>query len=794
MPIVLKNGDIFGNLCAFDSQLFSFSEQHIKLLETMATFMAYIIDLESIAIHDPLTGVYNRTFIKEYFTELEHIEGQRCAVLFLDLDNFKSVNDTYKHDVGDLILQEVAGRMKSCIRESDMIARLGGDEFIIILPSISKDQLRVCVDRISEILSAPYCIQNHEIALTASIGISLYPFDGQDIDTLIKKADLSMYQAKEKGKACIEYYEKIMDIQKPFTKEELKSQYHSLIDNHRELEEVIRNQSGMIFKYKKENDRFIHTYCDGEMLYRMGLSPGLAVGKELLQLIPKDMTIVKEKMYEKAWSGQEVSYEGQLAGINYIANFKPLLIDGIVTEVTVYCIDITEKKKAEELANYLAYYDELTQLPNRNHFYKKLKDAIDTALQKKQQLVVMYLDLDRFKIINESLGFSVGDQLLRMVGERLVGCTRKMDLLSRLGGDEFALLIPKTRDINETLSFARNLLDAFKEPFTLVNQELSIVPSIGIAIYPNDADNSEDLMKRADTAMYRAKEQGNRYQLYNPSMDEKALNQLMLETDLRKVLDREELTIYYQPQVDIKNQQVVGLEALLRWNHPEKGLISPIEFIPLAEETGMIVPIGEWVLRTACEKVQAIRNRGHHHLSLSVNLSLRQFQQNNLVKMVERIIKETNFNPAFLTLEITESMTADIEKTMVILQNLRELGVKISIDDFGTGYSSLSYLNMFPLDALKIDKSFVQNKQQTTIVNTIISMAHNLGLKVVAEGVETEEQLDYLKKKHCDQVQGFLYSRPLNEDEIIKYLEAFEEKEVRSNTKKDRIGDPDGIN
>jgi len=445
----------------------------------------------------------------------------------------------------------------------------------------------------------------------------------------------------------------------------------------------------------------------------------------------------------------------------------------------VLCIlvrDISERKRAEGVIRHLAYYDALTDLPNRLLFNDRLTIELAHAHRSHRRLAVMFLDLDRFKIINDTLGHPLGDRLLQGVAQRLVGCLREVDTVARLGGDEFMLLLPEITHVEDAAKIAQKILDALKPSFHFEGQELHITASIGIALYPNDGEDGNTLMKNADTAMYRAKEQGrNSYQFYTPIMNATAFERLVLENNLRRALEREEFVVYYQPQVSLTTGQIVGVEALIRWQHPELGLIPPVKFIPLAEETGLIMPIGEWALYTACAQNKTWQEANFPPLRMVVNLSPRLFKHKDLIKTIARILKETRLNPDYLELELTEgTIMENAEATVAIFHKLKGMGIHLSIDDFGTGYSSLSYLKRFPIDTLKIDRMFMQNiptdPGDVAIATAIIAMAHSLGLKVIAEGVETEEQLTFLSSHRCDQIQGYFFSRPIPAEAVTRFL------------------------
>lgn len=438
--------------------------------------------------------------------------------------------------------------------------------------------------------------------------------------------------------------------------------------------------------------------------------------------------------------------------------------------------DITERKRIEAQIHYQAYYDGLTGLPNRFLFQERLAQVLTSMKDNQDMVAVMFIDLDRFKLINDTLGHAIGDSLLREVAERLTGCLRKGDAIARWGGDEFTIYIQNIRDLDEVRQTAENILGMFTEPFLVRGHEFFITASMGISMFPFDGRGIEDLVKNADMAMYHAKEQGkNNYQFFTFAMNTANINRLVLESSLRHALERNELSVHYQPQVNVKTGKLIGMEALLRWKHPEWGNISPSDFIPLAEETGIILPIGEWVLRKACQKNKEWQDAGFPPLKVSVNLSARQFRQRNIIELVTNILEETGLEPRYLGLEITESTSMhNIESVISTLRKLNEIGVEISIDDFGTGHSSLSYLSQFPIHTLKIDQSFIKqidaSPDNAPIVLTVLAMARSLNLDVIAEGVETGAQIAYLKEHECYQMQGHLFSPPLTEEEFEQIL------------------------
>lgn len=425
----------------------------------------------------------------------------------------------------------------------------------------------------------------------------------------------------------------------------------------------------------------------------------------------------------------------------------------------------------------LAYYDDITGLPNRILFSNRLALALADAHVSGEMLAVILLNLDRFKRINDTLGYLVGDQLLRSIVDRLRDVVRKSDTIARIGGDEFALFLQHVRYEEDAARIARKILEAFKPAFQLNDYEFYITPNIGIALYPKDGENAETLLRNASLALYRIKGQGrDNYQFYTSTLNTKAFERLVLENSLRRALERGEFAVYYQPQINLATRQVIGMEALIRWQHPDLGLIAPTKFIPLAEEIGLIGPLSEWVLWTACAQNKAWQDAGFPPLRIAVNLSARLFGQQDLMGIVKRVLEETGLNPNYLDLELTESIVMEnAEGTIQTLYELKEMGVHISVDDFGTGYSSLSYLKRFPIDILKIDKSFVQDittdPNNAAIAELIISMAHTLNLNVIAEGVETEEQLTFLQSHRCNEAQGYLFSKPLSAKELEVLLQ-----------------------
>ncbi len=444
--------------------------------------------------------------------------------------------------------------------------------------------------------------------------------------------------------------------------------------------------------------------------------------------------------------------------------------------------DVSERRQLLQQMTHQAYHDSLTGLPNRMLFSDRVTQALTSAQRNKEEVAVLFLDLDRFKLVNDMMGHAVGDNVLREVAGKLRRCIRKNDTIARLGGDEFTIILPRVDSTEGVGKVAEKIIKALQKPWVLGQKEFYLTASVGIAVFPHDGSDAEAILKHADIAMYRAKEQGgNSYQFYTPDMNTKIWERLTMENSLRHALKRNEFVVHYQPQVNIITKDITGVEALVRWNHPKCGMVMPSEIIPLAEDTDLIVPIGEWVLYTACAQNKAWQKAGYPPMRITVNLSMRQFLQKNLLETITKILKRTGLDPAWLELEITETMALeDIDFTIKVLRELRNMGIQIAMDDFGTGYCSINYLKRFPIDTLKIDRSFVadviNNPQDAAIITTVIFLAQNLQLKIIAEGVETKEQLTFLEERQCYDMQGNLFSRPVPVEQFEKMLDEFTQK------------------
>ncbi|HCE3790730.1 TPA: cyclic di-GMP receptor MorA, partial [Pseudomonas aeruginosa] len=445
--------------------------------------------------------------------------------------------------------------------------------------------------------------------------------------------------------------------------------------------------------------------------------------------------------------------------------------EGDLVSFVCFFSDISERKASERRIHRLAYYDALTHLPNRTLFQDRLHTALQQAERNGQWVVLMFLDLDRFKPINDSLGHAAGDRMLQEVATRLSACVSQDDTVARMGGDEFTLLLPSQGDreiaLKRAIQVAELILGRLARPFTLEGREFFVTASIGVALSPQDGAELSLLMKNADTAMYHAKEMGkNNFQFYQAEMNARTLERLELESDLRRALELGEFVLHYQPQFTGDGRRLTGAEALLRWQHPRRGLVPPSEFIPVLEEIGLVAQVGDWLLAEACKQLRSWHKAKVRVPKVSVNLSARQFADGQLGERIAAILYETGIPPACLELELTESiLMSDVAEAMQILSGLKRLGLAIAVDDFGTGYSSLNYLKQFPIDVLKIDRSFVDGlphgEQDAQIARAIIAMAHSLNLMVIAEGVESQAQLDFLREHGCDEVQGYLFGRPM---------------------------------
>ena len=531
---------------------------------------------------------------------------------------------------------------------------------------------------------------------------------------------------------------------------------------------TITDAKGKII-YTNQADAEIHGYHAEEL-----------IGKEAKIFSPPEMRKPMIQPLRKRFrrESMNVRKDGSIFPV-YLMSDVVMNSEGDVFATVTTCEDISERKRNEETIKNLVFFDVLTGLPNRALFNDRLRQELAKAHRHNQLLAIMFLDLDRFKVINDTFGHNTGDLFLQSVSERLKGIVREGDTVSRLGGDEFILLFPDIKNIEDATAIAQKIIEKLSEVFVLSDKELYITASIGISFFPQNGNNVETLVKNADTAMYYAKGEGrNNYQFYTPTISTISAEKLMMESNLRKALQQKELILYYQPQLDLISGKVIGAEVLLRWQNDDYGLMLPSRFIPLAEETGIIQSIGEWVLRSACAQTKAWQEAGLPPILMSVNVSMQQFKDKSFINMLRTILQETNLEPQYLVLELTESaLMQNSALTISMLNELKSFGIHIAIDDFGTGYSSLSYLKYLPLSKVKLDQSFVRSltidPNDEAISKAIIAMAHSLNLKVVAEGVENVDQLSFLRSHQCDEVQGFLFSKPVPENEFTRLLTTY---------------------
>lgn len=550
------------------------------------------------------------------------------------------------------------------------------------------------------------------------------------------------------------------------------AEHRHAADTQRWLATIVESSTDAIIG--KTLDGTILSWNQGaERMY--GYTAQEVVGKPASILVPAYRFDELPQLLERIARGERVEHyettrrckDGRR--INVSLTISPIKdADGVIRGASAIERDITERRRTEERIRFLAQHDALTGLPNRILFSDRIAQAIVQARRNREQLGVLFLDLDGFKHINDSLGHQVGDRVLRMTARRLQRCVRDGDSVARLGGDEFVISLPSLSESSDAMMIAGKVLESLREPFVVEQHELHLSGSVGISVYPSDGDDAESLMRAADIAMYHAKEKGrNNYQFFTSGLNEAAQRRLMIANRLHQAWQRGELAVDYQPQVDLESNRIFSTEALLRWHQSDIGHISPNEFVRVAEETGLIAPIGEWVLRQACEQLRRWRTAGFSDLRVAVNLSPQQFRRPGFADLVRDILHDARLSPELLEMEITEGvlMTQSAEN-LAILEQLAETGVRLAVDDFGTGYSSLSYLQRFPVHTLKIDRSFVDgigaDENDTAIVTAIIAMAHSLRLKVVAEGVETADQAMFLRSHGCLAAQGFFYSKPVN--------------------------------
>lgn len=564
----------------------------------------------------------------------------------------------------------------------------------------------------------------------------------------------------------------------------LEVKIHQLGDSEAKLQKlssaVTNSGSSIIIT----DQRGVIEYVNQKFTLVSGYMPEEVIGQTLEILNPEQTSDIDA---ENVWSPKclQSSWEGKLLSRHKDGHefWSAITVSAVrnklgqITNYVVAAVDITELTEANRKMQQLALFDSLTGLANRRLFMDRLNNALASCRRQGSSLALLFLDLDQFKRINDTMGHDAGDLLLLTIADRLKSCVREKDTVSRLGGDEFTVLLTDVKDTYSVTHVAQQILKALKQPIKLHKHEVIVSTSIGITLAPADSSQAETLMKNADLALYRAKECGrDRYHFFTEELNIQALRHLVLEQELRAAHRDDEFTLAFQPQVDLRTESVISVEALLRWNHPERGLVSPDDFITVAEETGLIIPIGRWVLRSACMQVKMIHELTGRPLKVAVNLSTRQFRDPHLEQTISEVLAESGLSPEFLELEVTESMLMDdIEKVIEQLSRIKATGVTITIDDFGSGYSSLSYLKRLPVDILKVDRQFVQDIpddiSDMEITSAVIAVAHKLNLKVIAEGVEDIDQRDFLVINKCDFAQGYFYSKPLTFEELYQYLQ-----------------------
>jgi len=537
-----------------------------------------------------------------------------------------------------------------------------------------------------------------------------------------------------------------------------------------ELLNSLYTNSPIVFAVIDRQGRFLDINRDPSDM--VGYGKDEMNGMPFTTMVAEEFQELTRYVFQQTLKGEKCSREikvlhkqGHTLDLNI--HTSPMVRRNKVIGILAFIQDISDRKRSLERIRYQAYYDDMTGLPNRRFFMNRLEERLEEARDKSAQLAVCYIDVDQFKLVNASFGRDFGDMLLLQIAERLSRSLSEPGDLARMEGDEFAACLYPILSEEDAASRLDDLMSVLKEPFELNGVPVHITVSIGVAVCRNGADDAATLLKRADTALHRVKLNGkNDYMQHSNDMDHIALEKLTIQHEMRRALHNNEFLLYYQPQYDLSSGQIVGMEALVRWKHPQRGLVPPGEFIPAAEESGIIVPLGEWIIEEACRQNKAWQDQGLSRIPVSVNLSFRQFSQRNLTGKISEILRRTGLHPRYLELEITESMTMDVERASRDLKELTDLGLNISIDDFGTGYSSFHYLKNLPIARLKIDRSFVRDVQQdpsdAAIVAAIISMAHNLQMQVIAEGVETKGQVHFLRSHRCDEMQGYFGSPPLS--------------------------------
>ncbi len=746
--------------------------------------------LRNSSLKDDLTGLLNRRgLLKQaapYF-DFARRQKESLLLLFIDLDGMKKINDEFGHNEGDNALINTAAILNSSFRGSDIIARLGGDEFTVLVTDLNANK-EDAITRLNQNLKAYNTSETLGYKLAFSIGVAtLEPERMTCFEELLEQADQAMYEQKRMKRRRAT--ERIQNKQPGLSTVESQSQFaansipfallanprayggsHGTFDNAAIGMAVVSVDGSWL----QVNEALCKLVGYSEQELRATSFQRLTHQDDLKQVQSYIQRVIEGYIQSHEQEKRYIHEQGDTVWVMWHVS---LLKDSETGAKRLFfqVQDISDRKKAEEKLTQ----DTLTALPNRARFHDLVKLRVARKQSNKErQCAVLLLDVDRFKLVNDSLGNASGDQLLIQIAHRVKTCMRQGDVLGRVGGDEFAVLLDDVTGEEEACSVATRIQQALAISFNLLGQEVYSTMSIGIAVGTGYSDQVSDMLRDAETAMHRAKARGKaRYEVFGRDMHGELMSRLKMETDLRHACERNELFVDYQPIVSLENRTLIGFEALVRWRHPEFGLVPPMDFIPVAEETGLILTIGQTVLESACRQARDWQETypSFPPLFVSVNLSVKQFNQPGLVENIANLLQEFKLPPRCLKLEITESVFSDnIEAAVGLLTHLRNLGVQLSIDDFGTGYSSLSYLQRFPIDTLKIDRSFVtqmmENEENIAIVRTIVALAQNLGMDVVAEGVETEDQLTLLRKLECENGQGFLFSTPLGGTHLEQFI------------------------
>ena len=736
--------------------------------------------LRNSSLKDDLTGLFNRRgLLKQAAPYFDFARRQKEALLllFIDLDGMKRINDEFGHNEGDNALISTATILNRSFRSSDIIARLGGDEFTVLVTDLHANK-EDAIARLNENLKAYNASETRGHKLSFSIGVAtLEPERMTCFEELLEQADQAMYEQKRMKRQRSAERQLAVEPESTFAPNSIpfaissnpKAYSHGTFDNAAIGMAVV----SMDGSWLQVNEALCKLLGYSEQELRATNFMVMTHQDDLRHVQSYIQRVLEGYIQSHEQEKRYIHEQGHTVWVQWHVSLLKDSESG-AKRLFFQVQDISDRKQAEEKLTQ----DALTALPNRARFYDLLKHRV---ARNDRNCAVLLLDVDRFKLVNDSLGNASADQLLIQIAQRVKTCMRQGDVLARVGGDEFAVLLDDVTGEEEASSVATRIQQALSISFNLLGQEVYTTLSIGIALA-----SDSDMLRDAETAMHQAKANGKaRYEVFGRDMHGEIMSRLKMETDLRRACERDELFVDYQPIVSLQSRTLIGFEALVRWRHPEFGLVPPKDFIPVAEETGQILTIGQTVLESACRQAREWYETlpAAPPLFVSVNLSVKQFNQPGLVENIASLLQQFQLPPRCLKLEITESVFSDnIEAAVGLLTQLRELGVQLSIDDFGTGYSSLSYLQRFPIDTLKIDRSFVtqmmENEENLAIVRTIVALAQNLGMDVVAEGVETEDQLKLLRKLECENGQGFLFSTPLGGNQLEQFIASHTEPQV----------------